>query len=56
MAIVINELVIRGTVRDPNADRSAPSKADNLRADERADLVQVCVEAVLRCLKAEKER
>ena len=47
MAVVINELVIRGTVQDTSDERRTPRESARLRVEEREALVQACVEAVL---------
>jgi hypothetical protein len=53
MAVEIRELVIKTTVSDKRLEETG-KRADETSA--RPDLVQCCVEEVLKILKREKER
>lgn len=59
MAVEIRELVIRATVRGNSGetrDGEEQSEASGITAAERAEIVRVTVEQVLRILKTSKER
>jgi hypothetical protein len=57
MPIIVNELVFRGTIAAPattSGARAAPSERNP--AIDREELVQTCVEEILRILARQKER
>jgi len=55
MPILVNELVVKATIAEP--DRAATSQASNQQdLIERKDIVEACVEEVLKILERQKER
>lgn len=55
MPIIVNELVIKATVEADGGDTSSTSSGDAGKIDT-ADLVEQCVEEVLRILRQREER
>lgn len=57
MPVEIRELVIRATVKSPGCQDDDDAEGTSLsKEDERAAIVRAAVEAVLRTLRASKER
>lgn len=55
MAILINELVFKGTIAAPAPDKK-PATTNRQPATDLKTLVETCVEEVLRILEQRKER
>lgn len=56
MPIVINELVIKGTVAAESHPTGAATGQKSRTAENDRALVEACVEAVMRVLEKQKER
>ena len=56
MTVLVNELVVKATIADP-ADNGKPSLASGRQEQiDRKEIVEACVEEVLRILERQKER
>lgn len=56
MPIVINELVIKATVKEPRPKDDLPQLAKQQPPPALQDLVEICVAEVIRIMKQEMER
>lgn len=56
MPIVINELVFKGRVQEPAGERGPKAREEDRGPAEFEDVVEACVEAVMRALRRRKER
>ena len=56
MPIIVNEVVIKGTVVDSASTRPRDERRGRPARSEQVALIEACVEAVLRVLERENER
>lgn len=57
MPIVINELVFKGRVQEPAGERGPKAREEEARSPaDFEDVVEACVEEVMRALRRRKER
>ncbi len=56
MAIEIRELVIKATIRSGTQSGTEEHRPEGESSEEQAQMIQTCVEEVLKIIKDEKER
>jgi len=56
MPVVINELVFRAEISSSIPDRTAEPGADRRRAVPEKEIIEACVEEVMRIFERKKER